>query len=189
MPMAHTAKSEGSLSVKGAGEWEDAADVILRIERKDGESIRTITVAKQSDDADGKAIGFDLEIINLGLTASGRPRTSCVIREADPEALQTGPKRLRGVGLIAAEALQYLFDQSVTHPAPPLLGIPHHWRAIKMQDWRDRAFTTGLVVEGDTQGNQRTKWSRAITAVKEARLARIEGEWVIPLQPLQGVSA
>ena len=188
IPLAHTAQAEGSFSVKGAGEWEDAADALLRIDRKDNEPVRTLTVAKQSDDADGATFAFELDVIDLGATTTGRARTSCVIRATALEALQPASKKLRGPALIAGEALQFLFDHGVTHPTPPFPGIPGHWRAIRMQDWRERAFTTGLVVEGDTAGNRRTKWSRAIAAAKEAKLVRIEGEWVIPLRPLQGVS-
>jgi len=189
MPLAHTAKAEGSLSVKGAGEWEDAADAILRLDRKDNEPVRTVTVAKQSDSADKAAFGFELDVIDLGMTATGRQRTSCVVREAALPDCNGGPRKLRGPALIASEALQYLFDQNVTHPAPTVPGIPSHWRAIKMQDWRDRAFTAGLVVEGESAGTGRTRWSRAIAQVKEAKLVRIEGDWAIPLRPLRGVSA
>ena len=61
LPLAHVAKAEGSFTQKGAGEWEDAADALIRIDRKEEGALRTVTLTKQSDEADGLAFGFELE--------------------------------------------------------------------------------------------------------------------------------
>jgi hypothetical protein len=189
LAVAHVAKTEGSATQKGAGEWEDAADALIRVDRRDGERIRTVTLTKQSDEADGLAYGFELEVVDVGETKRGRRVTSCVIRQVDL-ALETGPnapaKKLTGAGLIVAQALAFLVDNFLTHPAPPLPGIPRDARAVKLDDWKARAGEMGLWDQEDTPTNRRQKWHTAKLKCRDAGLVRIEGEWAMPLGPLGG---
>ncbi|MCG9915438.1 MAG: AAA family ATPase [Phenylobacterium sp.] len=84
MLVAHVAKLQsgrrGDASVKGAGEWEDAADFILRLERTSGSPVRTITNTKQSDAPEAATLAFELEPIEL-TAPNGVAVSSCVVRQ------------------------------------------------------------------------------------------------------------
>lgn len=188
IPLAHVAKSEGATTQKGAGEWEDAADALIRIDRKDQEPVRTVTLTKQSDEADGAAYAFELEVVEVGTSPKGRRVTSCVVREVDPPVNNAPGKRLSGSARIAAEALGYLIDNHLTRLAPSLPGLKPGTHAVLVEDWRERAGTMGLWEEGDSATNRRQKWHQAKVKVRDAGLVRIEGEWAIPLGALGGVT-
>ena len=77
--LAHPAKGVAvhESSAKGAGEWEDAADTVFRIERtKHG---RALINTKQSDGPEAPPCAFELRQVDVGQDAFGRAITSCVV--------------------------------------------------------------------------------------------------------------
>lgn len=192
LPLAHVAKAEGSYSQKGAGEWEDAADALIRIDRKDdAATLRTVTLTKQSDEADGLAYGFELEIVDVGETPKGRRVTSCVIRQVDLPLSNGASIKLSGGGLIARDALAYLVDHDLTVEAPAWLAnklrLKHGQAVVEVEQWKRRAAEMGLSDREDSDTNRRQKWFAAKSKVRDAGLVNIEGDYAVPLGPLGGV--
>jgi KaiC/GvpD/RAD55 family RecA-like ATPase len=189
--LAHVAKAEGSSTQKGAGEWEDAADALIRIDREDGQALRIVTLTKQSDEVDGLIYGFELQVVDVGTTATGRRVTSCVIRQVDVPLDNGRSVKLSGGARIAKDALAYLVDNHLTVEAPADLtakaGLKYGQRVVPIDDWKRRSADMGLWDKGDTDANRRQKWFAAKSRVRDAGLVKIEGAYAIPLGPLGGV--
>ncbi|WP_309603984.1 AAA family ATPase [Phenylobacterium sp.] len=193
LPLAHVAKADGSLTQKGAGEWEDAADALIRIDRKEQEATRTVTLTKQSDEADGLAFAFELEVIDVGVSAGGKRINSCVIRQV--EAPESGTShahvRLNAAAMLVSRALSRLLDEGQAGFVPPAPGVdPGKTRGVTLDQLRDQAFALGLQrpsePPGDAPDVERRKWldarkkafQRAVERLQEARKIRQEGNWV-----------
>lgn len=192
MPMAHMAKSAGSESQKGAGEWEDAADALIRIERKDDKSpLRIVTLTKQSDEADGLAYGFELEVVDVGATPRGRRVTSCVVRQVDlPESDGTRTKPVSAPMAMVLAALGQLEDAGQTRDMGHVRGVKPGTRGVTHEALREAAYDKGLnrpsMPAEDAPQKQKTQWAdtrrkafqRAVEKLIEARKVRVEGDFV-----------
>lgn len=149
MPLHHMAKSLDQTTARGAGVWEDAADSIIRIDRKPGADVRTVTLSKQSDEADGLEFGFGLEVVEVGQDDKGRVVSSCIIRKCavpDPvvgQSLQKTP-RLSPAGQMIMAAFNRLMNEGPTHPAPLVPGVHHGMKAVMPDDLRQKAYDIGL---------------------------------------------
>jgi len=196
LPLAHVAKAEGSITQKGAGEWEDAADALIRIDRKEQEALRTVTLTKQSDEADGLAYAFELEVIEVGMSPRGRVISSCVIRQVEaPDSGTNGPNvRLNAPAMTVNSALTRLLDEGQGGIVPPVPGVePGKVRGVTLDQLRDQAYALGLqkaseppVNAPDSEGRKwmearKKAFQRAVEKLQEARKIRIEGDWVWPL--------
>lgn len=143
LTLAHMAKAEGAMSQKGAGEWEDAADALIRIERKEGEALRTVTLAKQSDEADGLAYGFELEVVDVGETPKGQRITSCVIRQVDlPETRDKRDKLAPDLKLIM-QAFNACMDAGQTEPVSLVPGVPPGRAGVRRDALKTRVQAMG----------------------------------------------
>lgn len=149
MPLHHMAKSLDQTTARGAGVWEDAADSIIRIDRKPGADVRTVTLSKQSDEADGLEFGFGLEVVEVGQDDRGRIVSSCIIRKCavpDPvvgSGLSKTPKLSPAAQMIMA-AFNRLMNEGPHHPAPMVAGVHGGMRAVTPDDLRQKAFDIGL---------------------------------------------
>lgn len=148
MPLHHMAKNLDQTSGRGAGVWEDAADSIIRIDRKPGADIRTITLSKQSDEADGLEFAFGLDVIEVGTDGGGRPVSSCIVRKAPvPDGAGFGltkTPKLSVAGQQVMSAFGRLLNEGKRHPAPLVPGVHHGMLAVLMNDLRTKAYEVGL---------------------------------------------
>lgn len=193
--VAHMAKAEESNSQKGAGEWEDSADALVRIDRRDQEATRVVTLTKQSDDADGLAYAFDLDVVDLGATKSGRRVTSCVVRQTDLPELDPAkpkPKPLTAPAQTVLTALGRMLDngegQVVTAP-----GAKPKTTGVAVAALRARSYALGLLsgeapeAGADAAARRRfaearkKAFQRALDALQQAHKVRQEGELIWPL--------
>lgn len=197
IPTAHVAKGVGAseATTKGAGEWEDAADAVIRIEREKGESIRTVTNVKQSDGPEAPAAGFMLEAVTLGINDRGQEITSCVVIEVEPPERGTKGRVpvLDPDALKVQAALGRLMDEGQTEQAPLVPGGPDHGRAVLMKTLRQKAYELGLrsgeEPDGGADGKAVSRWQdarkkafeRALAKLEAAHKARREGLYVWPL--------
>lgn len=192
IPLAHVAKSEGAITQKGAGEWEDAADALIRIDRKDADPVRTMTVAKQGDGPDGQVFGFDLEVIKVGTSVRGHDITSCVVRSVD---VADGGTKSRQVRLSAqAESVLLAFarieDAGQTESVPFVPGRKAGTVGVRLSKLRQTAFELGLQRASepapDAPKAEHSKWlearkkafQRALEKLQEARKVQHEGDFV-----------
>jgi hypothetical protein len=193
--LAHVAKLEGSSTQKGAGEWEDAADSLIRIDRKEEDALRTVTLTKQSDEADGLAFGFTLEVVNVGETPTGRRITSCVVRQADvPDRGTNEPvARLNAPAMMVLQSLGRMVDGGQVEPVPLVPHVKPGTKGVRLEALREHTYEMGLQRASqpapEAPEAERRKWvearkksfGRAIERLQEARKIRQEGEWIWPL--------
>ena len=190
LPLAHVAKAETSDSFKGAGEWEDAADALIRIERDGTSALRTVTLTKQSDEADGGAYAFELDVIEVGLSAKGRKITSCVIRQVDIDAdcgTKGAPRKLSAEAQTVLRAFDRLADAGQTNIVPLHPGVALNTAGVTLDDLRDSAYSLGLkealkpeadapkVEHSRWLGSRRKAFQRAVEGLETARVLRQEG--------------
>jgi hypothetical protein len=192
LPLGHVAKAEGSISAKGAGEWEDAADALLRIEREAGNPVRTLTVAKQSDEADGKAYGFTLDVVEVGETRDGDRVTSCVVRDAEaPDCGTKQPvRRLNAEADQTLRALARLEEAGQVEPVPFCPGAKLGTKGVRVDRLRSAAYEMGLQKGTEPEAGcgeaeqkrwfdaRRKAFQRALGRLAEARKIRQEGDFV-----------
>lgn len=149
IPIAHIAKAATNqdATAKGAGEWEDAAEAVVRIEREGQAEIRTVTNTKQSDGPEAMAAAFLLDIVTLGQSKRGRAIDSCVIREADiPEFSGTRARApsLSADALAIDQAISRMMAEGQTVPVPDVPGPPSNGLAVIMRLLRSKAYELGL---------------------------------------------
>lgn len=190
IPLAHVAKTEGSSTQKGAGEWEDAADALLRIDRDGQSAVRTVTLAKQSDEADGAQFAFELDVVELGETKRGRLITSCVVRQVPiPEdGTDDRAPKLNAPAQLVMTALDRLETAGQTVPVPNVPGARPDSRGVNLSALRQQTYDLGLQMAteppADAPETVRGKWmearkkafQRAVERVCEVGLVRQEGD-------------
>ncbi len=142
IPIAHVAKSKGE-TFKGAGEWENNADALIRIDRKETSPVRMVTNTKQSDGKDGAQWAFELKEVTVGVNKKGKKITSCVI------VMVEVPDSQAAIKMNAADAaLMRAFDNLVfterCRPAPPLEGVKPKTQAVRICDLREESYLQGL---------------------------------------------
>ena len=172
MPMHHMAKSLDQMTACGAGVWEDAADSIIRIDRKPGADIRTVTLSKQSDDADGLEFGFGLEVVEVARDDKGRPVSSCIVRRSavpDPAvAGLTKTPKLSPAAQMIMSAFSRLLNEGTKHPAPMVPGVHHGMVAVTEHDLRNKAYDMGLGGGGDDRDANEQARMRHLDARRKA---------------------
>ncbi len=115
----HQGTKTGTGGPRGHGSLIGAADVIVEIAKtEDGGRSATVTDAK--DDASDKAMGFVLEVVELGADADGDARTTCVVVERGAEA---GPRKRPANPLTAAQG-----EKGDDHKErqPEIQNLPDH---------------------------------------------------------------
>lgn len=86
MPISHVAKGllVQDSTAKGAGEWEDAAETVLRVERTKDPMVRRIVNTKQSDAKEAAPISFTLNSVEVDLTDGAGTTWSAVVAPIEP---------------------------------------------------------------------------------------------------------
>lgn len=192
IPLAHVAKDADRASVqKGAGEWEDAADALIRIDRKEGEDVRVVTLTKQSDEADGLAYAFELDVIDLAETDAGTRVTSCVIRQVDvPDSgTKARPKALSAPCQLVLRALARCVEAGQGEVVPFVPGLKRGTQGVRRNALRQSAYDLGLQKASEPEDGapekKRDQWlearkkafQRAHDQLVEAGKIGTEGDW------------
>lgn len=198
IPLAHVAKGQGNETQKGAGEWEDMADAMIRIERKEGKRRRNVTLTKQSDEEDGAQWAFELDQVTVGRNSKGNPITSCIVRAVacdplDPDVkLSRGPK-LGSAGEMIRAALNRMLDDGRAKQVPAFPGVRGGQKGAMIADLREASYALGLhhrhfEDESDEPGQAKAKekwrevrrktFKRGLERMHELNVVRQEGGWV-----------
>jgi hypothetical protein len=203
MPLHHMAKSMDQTTGRGAGVWEDAADSIIRIDRKPGEDIRTITLSKQSDEADGLEFAFGLEVVEVGEDDRGRVVSSCIIRKTavpDPAGFGlTKAPRLSPAATMIMSAFNRLMGDGPKHPAPLVPGVHRGMQAVTPDDLRQKAYDIGLggpppeetadaKAKSKFSDNRRKAFTNGLEAAIAAGLLRTEKGFIWDPKTKSGVA-
>lgn len=97
----------GKDASKGARGWSGlraAADAELEVIRTP--SGRLVRVSKQKDGEDGEVLGFELDVVNVGLDDEGEIVTSCVVRETQPPSGAAATRRMGPIETVVNAVIQ-----------------------------------------------------------------------------------
>lgn len=135
IPLAHVSKgvSVQDSSAKGAGEWEDAAETVFRIERSKG--VRALVNTKQSDAAEASPLAFQLRSVDLGHDAHGHPIASCVVEPATFQPQAPRPPKQHPDAATLLGVLRTMLSE-------PTSGGKAR-SSISLRTFRDRVLATG----------------------------------------------
>lgn len=147
----HGTKNPTATTSRGHGSLEGAADAIIRVER-DQDGIRSATVQRAKDDADGAVMGFNLRVVDLGPDEDGDTITTCLAEEADAPA----GKRPRLTGT-RGRAFHILLDLIAAKGKllPAVGGFPDGLRGIEETVWREECDSRRLSGAEDKKSRSR----------------------------------
>lgn len=170
--VGHTGKDE----TRGErGSNARLADVDLQV-KISGDPIRTVTIEKANDQAEGDLTAFSLEMAESGRDEDGETiRTTIVSHEAlAAQAADHG--RVRGAKKIALELLERAIADA-GKPAPASNHIPGQVRVVRIDLWRSYC-DSGTVSKSDDPDNKRRVFGRACDELQELGLIGVWNEWV-----------
>lgn len=173
----HHAGKDDARGARGHSLLRGAVDTEIEITRNDATGIATATVVKQRDHASGDVFGFKLEPVEIGQDEEGKPITSCVVTEAEGQAVARRSKGRPNKGAtIAARALAEALDEIGT-AAPASAHIPANVRVVTVPQWRDYAYRSGLCASDNPKSRQ-TAFNRALEHLLTSQSVGIWNEQV-----------
>ncbi len=144
IPVAHVAKSEGSDTIKGVGEFGDGAETYIFVERDKAAKIVTATLGKNSDGEDGLQFAYAFERVVVGHGRQGEISSGCVVAAELPEGGRRDRSRALSPKLALVLRAAHLCDQAgegESVPTPP--GIPPGTKGIHRNKVKLRAIAEG----------------------------------------------
>lgn len=159
----HTGK-DASRGARGHSSLFAALDTAIELLHDEETGARSIKLAKQKDDEDGRTWGFKLKPVTIGVDGDGDEITSCVVEYTDapaPRAKKRGSPVQNASEAIVVEALKAVLSTHGTRP-PAGVPCPANQYAAPYEMVRQRAFQIGLSKEGETPAAKRTRWNRAL---------------------------
>jgi hypothetical protein len=154
-----------------------AADVIVKVERRDGGNIAVVEAAKDAEA--GATIRFRLRPAELGEDQDGEPRRTCV---AEPDEAADRDRTRPPLSPQRRRALQYLHDAIARggEDLPPLPGFPRGVRGCRVEDWRRECDARGLAASDDPDTRERVFRRLRRDLADLSLIAEREG-WVWPV--------
>ncbi len=143
----------------------------LAVKRGDSREV-IVTVEFAKDFEEGVEVYSRLELVELDTDLDGDEITSLVVVPA--EAPQSGLQRrpVKGAKKVVLDMLQKAIAEAGT-PAPASNHIPPNTRTVSIELWRTYAYQ-GTISDSDNPDAKAKAFSRAVTALQEARLV---GKW------------
>lgn len=137
--VSHCGKDK-SRGARGSNAWLGDADVMIEI---DGSNIRTATVTKANDMAEGPLGSFQAEVVDLGLDEDGDPITVSI---AVPfNGVQVANKKQPSLSKAAQIALRALGEAVAAHgEASASNRIPPGVKTVTVERWREYAYLSGI---------------------------------------------
>ena len=156
-----------------------AADVIVKVERRDGANLATLEAAKDAEA--GATIGFRLTPVELGRNDDGEPRRTCIAEPVETAAPASAsrpalsPQRRR--------ALSYLHDVIAREGAdlPQGPGFPRNVRGAPVAAWARECDARGLAASEDPESRERV-FRRLRRDLADAGLIAERDGWVWPVR-------
>lgn len=171
----HTGK-DATKGARGHSSLFAALDTAIELQHDEETGERSIRLAKQKDDEDGRRWGFRLKSVVTGTDTDGDPVTSCVVEYTDAPQPARRDKGQQAAEAIVLEALRAVLS---TDGEKPPLGVPAPSTAYvaPLLKVRERAYQIGLSKEGDAGPSaKRNRWNRAVEKLAAPGVAKL-GVW------------
>lgn len=155
---------------RGSNAWLGDADVMIEI---DGIDIRTATVTKANDMAEGPLGSFRPKVVDLGLDEDNEPIEVSVAVHVEGMAVasKSSQRPLTHAAKIALQALREILIE-VGETTPASNHIPAGVKTVTIKQWRQHAYLRGI-----SAGEARAK-EKAFERASEQLLSRGEiGRW------------
>jgi hypothetical protein len=135
---------------------------------------RTATATKVRDAESGTALGFRLDVVDLGPAPVEGRETSCVVVADEVKASRPRTKKLSAAAQTALRALDVL---SADNRLPETSSIPKGARGADLESWRAR-FLLLYGEKNSSKEAQQTAFRRAKDDLIEAHVIGICDPWV-----------
>jgi hypothetical protein len=156
----HSGKDQAQ-GARGHSLLRAATDTEIEISRPDKDSPSTAKVTKQRElEIDGTWT-FTLERVELGTDRRGKPVTSCVVIEAEPEENQTS--RLSPSGRDALKSLHETLIKTGQRNRHP--DVPANARVVRLEAWRIEFYTRSHL---DNQDARKKAFQRGVKDLRDA---------------------
>lgn len=165
----HTGK-DASKGARGHSSFFAALDTAIELQHDEETGARSLKVAKQKDDEDGRVWGFRLKPVALGEDPDGDAITSCVIEYTDAPAAKSKrrDKVQETAERVVTEALRAVLSNE-GRQAPLGVPAPSGSVVVPYASVRERAYRIGLSQDGETPAAKRTRWNRALEKLVASR--------------------
>lgn len=167
----HTGK-DASKGARGHSSLFAALDTAIELSHDEETCERSIRLAKQKDDEDGRRWGFRLKPVTIGIDGDGDPVTSCVVEYVDAPQTKRRDTKQAASEAIALEALRAVLStdgRKAPAGVPAAAGV----YVAPLLTVRDRAYRLGLSQEGETPAAKRTRWNRALENLSAQKIVRV----------------
>lgn len=180
----HHCGKDQAQGMRGHSSLLGATDVVIEITRDEKTGIRTATVEKAKDDADGEVFTFKLAVQDMGEDQDGDLVTTCIVQEIDapkaPKNNQLKPLEQLWLDTIA----EYFAREDGIKMVVPERGMPTTACATR-DDIREWVKTRGLVGvahsvagPGILTNTDRSKMARMFEALKIRGKLGIHKNWI-----------
>lgn len=160
---------------RGSSALFAAVDAAIKIER-DGDDLRSVTLDKHKDGAEGPIGTFRLRLVDLGNDADGDPITSCIVVHAgnDAQRVPRRPPPNSGAGKALNELEHLLAGSGV--PSSGHDRVPDGVICASKDDWQAACRAKGLS-SGNPDSEQRV-FRRAVSELESRGVISIYGDHV-----------
>ena len=166
----HGRKDKGDL--RGSSALSGAADLIVKIEKGQGQDPSTATIEAAKDDADGRSLAFRLRRSFLGLDADGDPIETCLAEQATAPA-----KSESGFSKAAAAVLAVIGDLLTAEGEAPA-GLDTG-DALAIRDSRLRAECEARHVSTAAKPDSRARMIReAVSNLRDTGRIGMRDGWI-----------
>ncbi len=180
----HHCGKDQAQGMRGHSSLLGATDVVIEIVRDEKSSLRTATVEKAKDDADGEIFSFTLQVKDMGEDVDGDLVTTCVVQEIETPK-SAGPSPLKPAERLWLDTIAEFFarDKNIQMVVPED-GMPITACATR-DDIREWSKTRGLVGvahsvagPGILTSTDRSKFARMLEALKIRGKIGVHKNWI-----------
>jgi hypothetical protein len=139
-----------------------------------GDVVRTVTVTKRNDGAEGPLFSFTSEIHDFGLDRDGEPLTVNVVSHEDVATVPSGRRAGAKISPRNAKALAAL--QNVL-AGDQVTILPGNRRAAHRDHWQAECILLGLIDSAAKPHSARTMFARFRADLFSANRIAIEDDW------------
>ncbi len=159
---------------RGHSSLHGAVDTAIHVEKREA-GIKTATVVKQKDGADGDQFAFILNVIEIGIDQDGDAITSCTVQ---PEEVPGNKQKLSPQTEIALKQLHCAMADA-GQIAPTSSHIPAGTTVVPLALWRDYCEQSAIG-ERDNRDSFRRTFNRARQKLESLGAIGTWGEHVWP---------